>query len=57
MNVLELDSFINLIKGDIETVENAVIYDYSNGLTEVFNNKTKVIKDEYFNVVNDENLM
>lgn len=57
MNVLELDSFINLIKGDIETVENAIIYGYSNGLTEIFNNKTKVIKDEYFNVVNDENLM
>ena len=44
LNIDELNSFINLIKSDIEAVKNAIIYDYSNGVTEGFNNKTKVIK-------------
>lgn len=44
LNVTELNSFINLIESDIDAVKNAIIYDYSNGLTEGFNNKTKVIK-------------
>lgn len=44
INVKELNSFITLIEGDIEAVKNAIKYDYSNGLTEGFNNKTKVIK-------------
>ena len=43
-NVKELNSFITLIESDIDAVKNAVIYEYSNGLTEGFNNKTKVIK-------------
>lgn len=48
LNVLELNSFINLIESDIEAVKNAIIYDYSNGLTEGFNNKTKVIKRQMY---------
>ena len=40
----ELNSFITLIESDIEAVKNAIKYEYSNGLTEGFNNKTKVIK-------------
>lgn len=44
LNIIELNRFINLIESDIEAVRNAIIYDYSNGLTEGFNNKTKVIK-------------
>ena len=44
LNVKELNSFITLIESDIEAVKNAIKYDYSNGLTEGFNNKTKVIK-------------
>lgn len=44
INVKELNSFITLIESDIEAVKNAIKYDYSNGLTEGFNNKTKVIK-------------
>jgi transposase len=43
--VVELSKFTNLIRSDIKAVKNAVIYQqYSNGLTEGFNNKTKVIK-------------
>lgn len=48
LNILELNSFINLIESDIEAVKNAIIYDYSNGLTEGFNNKTKVIKRQMY---------
>lgn len=44
INVKELNSFITLIESDIDAVKNAIKYDYSNGLTERFNNKTKVIK-------------
>lgn len=48
LNVPELNSFVNLMESDIEAVKNAVIYDYSNGLTEGFNNKTKVIKRQMY---------
>ena len=44
INVKELNSFITLIESDIDAVKNAIKYDYSNGLIEGFNNKTKVIK-------------
>lgn len=44
LNIKELNSFTNLLISDYEAVKNAVKYDYSNGLTEGFNNKTKVIK-------------
>lgn len=44
INVKELNSFIALIESDIDAVKNAIKYEYSNGLTEGFNNKTKVIK-------------
>lgn len=44
INVKELNSFVTLIESDIDAVKNAIKYDYSNGLTEGFNNKTKVIK-------------
>ena len=43
--IVELTKFTNLIRSDIKAVKNAIIYQqYSNGLTEGFNNKTKVIK-------------
>lgn len=48
LNVDELNSFVNLIESDIDAVKNAIIYDYSNGLTEGFNNKTKVIKRQMY---------
>ena len=48
LNVTELNSFINLIESDIDAVKNAIVYDYSNGLTEGFNNKTKVIKRQMY---------
>lgn len=44
INVKELNRFVTLIESDIDAVKNAIKYDYSNGLTEGFNNKTKVIK-------------
>ena len=44
INVKELNSFLTLIESDIDAVRNAIKYNYSNGLTEGFNNKTKVIK-------------
>lgn len=48
MNVEELTKFCNTIENDLNAVKNAIIYDYSNGLTEGFNNKTKVIKREMY---------
>lgn len=48
LNVPELNSFVSLIESDLEAVKNAIIYDYSNGLTEGFNNKTKVIKRQMY---------
>jgi len=47
-NIDELTKFTNLLENDIEAVNNAIKYDYSNGLTEGFNNKTKVIKREMY---------
>lgn len=45
LSIVELTNFTNLIRSDIKAVKNAIIYQqYSNGLTEGFNNKTKVIK-------------
>ncbi len=48
INVEELTKFCNTVENDLEAVKNAIIYDYSNGLTEGFNNKTKVIKREMY---------
>ena len=48
INVKELNSFITLIESDIEAVKKAIKYNYSNGLTEGFNNKTKVIKRDMY---------
>lgn len=48
LNVIELNSFVNLIESDIDAVKNTIIYDYSNGLTDGFNNKTKVIKRQMY---------
>ena len=36
LDVIELNSFINLIESDIEAVKNAIIYNFSNGLTKRF---------------------
>ena len=48
LNVPELNSFVELIESDLEAVKNAIIYEYSNGVTEGFNNKTKVIKRQMY---------
>lgn len=48
INVEELTKFCNTIENDLDAVKNAITYDYSNGLTEGFNNKTKVIKREMY---------
>lgn len=44
LNIKQLNSFINGIKRDIDSVKNAIIYDYNNGLAEGSVNKLKVIK-------------
>ena len=44
----KINSFANLIESDFEAVKNAIIYNYSNGVTEGFNNKTKVIKRQMY---------
>nr|WP_233120128.1 transposase [Tissierella creatinophila] len=44
LNIRELNSFITGIKRDIEAVNNAITYEYSNGLAEGKINKIKVIK-------------
>jgi transposase len=44
LNLSDINSFINGILRDIESVRNAIIYDYSNGLAEGSVNKIKVIK-------------
>ncbi len=54
LNVNELNSFVNLIESDIDAVKNAIIYDYSNVLTEDFNNKTKVIKRQMYGRCNQD---
>jgi len=49
LGIAELSSFTNLLKSDIDAVKNAIIYtQYSNGPTEGFNNKTKVIKRQMY---------
>ena len=44
LGIKELNSFITGITRDIEAVENAINYEYSNGLAEGKINKIKVIK-------------
>ena len=44
----ELNSFVELLESDLDAVKNAIIYDYSNGVFEGFNNKTKVIKRQMY---------
>lgn len=44
LNIKELNSFITGITRDIEAVNNAITYEYSNGLAEGKVNKIKVIK-------------
>jgi transposase len=46
--IAEIDSFIKLIRWDMEAVKNAITYSYSNGLTEGHNNKIKVIKRQMY---------
>lgn len=48
LDIPEINSFVNLIESDFEAVKNAIIYNYSNGVTEGFNNKTKVIKRQMY---------
>lgn len=47
-DITELNRFIKLIDGDRDAVENAIIYNYSNGLTEGHNNKIKLIKRQMY---------
>jgi len=44
LNIREMNSFILGLERDIEAVQNAIIYDYNNGLAEGSVNKVKVIK-------------
>lgn len=48
VDISEMKKFVNLIESDIDAVKNAIIYDYSNGVAEEFNNKTRVIKREMY---------
>jgi transposase len=43
-----MNRFLKLIKWDIEAVENAITYKYSNGLAEGHNNKIKLIKRQMY---------
>ncbi|NMA85956.1 MAG: transposase [Tissierellia bacterium] len=52
----ELNSFITGITRDIEAVENAITYEYSNGLAEGKINKIKVIKRIMYGRCNFETL-
>ncbi len=44
LQITEINSFLKLIRSDLEAVKNAIKYDYSNGPAERHNNKIKVIK-------------
>ena len=44
LNIREMNSFILGLERDLEAVQNAIIYDYNNGLAEGSVNKVKVIK-------------
>ena len=44
LNIREVNSFIVGLERDFEAVQNAIIYDYNNGLAEGSVNKVKVIK-------------
>ena len=48
LDIPEINSFVNLIESDFEAVKNTIIYNYSNGVTEGLNNKTKVIKRQMY---------
>lgn len=43
-NIKSLKSFVNGLKRDIDAIENAVAYDYSNGFVEGTNSRLKMIK-------------
>ncbi len=44
LNIREMNSFILGLERDFEAIQNAIIYDYNNGLAEGSVNKVKVIK-------------
>ena len=44
LKLRKIDKFVNELKRDIQTVRNAIIYEYNNGLAEGSVNKLKVIK-------------
>ena len=48
LQITEINSFLKLIRSDLEAVKNAIKYDYSNGLAEGHNNKIKVIKRQMY---------
>ena len=48
LQIPEINSFLNLIRSDLEAVKNAIKYDYSKGLAEGHNNKIKVIKRQMY---------
>ena len=48
LQITEINSFLKLIRSDLEAVKNAIKYDYSKGLAEGHNNKIKVIKRQMY---------
>jgi transposase len=44
LKIRKIDKFVNGLKRDMQTVRNAIIYKYNNGLAEGSVNKLKVIK-------------
>lgn len=48
LQITEINSFLKLIRSDLEAVKNAIKYDYSNGPAEGHNNKIKVIKRQMY---------
>ena len=46
--IAEINSFLKLIRSDMEAVKNAIKYSYSNGPAEGHNNKIKMIKRQMY---------
>ena len=48
LQITEINSFLKLIRSELEAVKNAIKYDYSNGPAEGHNKKIKEIKRQMY---------
>lgn len=51
LQITEINSFLKLIRSDLEAVKNAIKYDYSNGPAEGHNNKINKIIPIHFGLI------